>query len=170
MKVVSFFVATIILLSGCTDIDKSQKIEGIWIPEKVNWHDGSFHTFYFYNDTSFVLLASTQKMINDSIYFQAEPGFRVNEGRIIVRKDNEVTIAYKVLYAFIRMIGEKYPGDEVRDTIRLSDVNNDIIGFEYKGTSFVKTDRYTQRSVQIIKSFPVEMIPELKKGFENNTR
>ncbi|WP_276484149.1 hypothetical protein [Paraflavitalea pollutisoli] len=59
-------------------------LNGTWIPEKINWKEGSFYSLLIQQDTSITLVAATSHKNKDgSIDFGTQPGFIVRHGTII---------------------------------------------------------------------------------------
>lgn len=78
----SIFLIIILILLGCNENQAPEKLEGIWIPETIDWKDGSFK-FLRMHDTSFIQISATQsKDDKDSIYFMVEPGLNFTASRI----------------------------------------------------------------------------------------
>jgi hypothetical protein len=148
-----------ILLSACQQTTTNKSLfNGIWIPEKINWMDGNFETFFISNDTSLTLLSSTQKLINDSIYFQAEPGFIFRHGIIRVRESGKFEITYRILYRFISLPGDTTPSKIIKEDVSHSKDLNQIVKLTYKGVNYIKTTDYTRQSEKTIKSIATKMI------------
>lgn len=79
-----------------------------WIPKQANGKDGSFETLYFYNDSSFLKITSTQVLTEkDSISFMSEPGFILYSGKYNVLKGtNEIALRYRLLHRTFRLTGK----------------------------------------------------------------
>ncbi len=90
-----------------------------WIPKKVNWKDGSFETFIFYNDSNFVRISASHALTRkDSIRFMIEAGFILYSGHYkVIKGTNEIALRYRLLYRIIRITGEKLPSDYIDQTI-----------------------------------------------------
>ena len=78
-----------------------------WIPKKINWKEGSFETYYFYNDSCFVKITSTQSKIkNDSIIFMREPGYILHKGKYSINKENSlISLSYQLFYRTFKLTG-----------------------------------------------------------------
>ncbi len=159
MKVIYYSLIIGAIFVSC-NTKQQLRLKGIWIPEEVNWEDGSFETFYFYNDSDFILLSSTQKSINASIYFQAEPGFRLSDGRF-EDIESKGLITFTTLYTFIKLPGEEIPIKPITAELILSIKENEVVSFQYRGIRFIKTHKYTHKSVQAIEAMRVKMVPQL---------
>ena len=162
----TIFILIILSLISCSS--KKSDINGIWIPQSVDWSDGIFKTFYFYNDTSLIILLSTQKYINDTIYFEAEPGFALSEGKIISLNRNFIEIESRVIYRYFTLPGESpIPTAWVKENLTLSYKKDSLISFDYKDEKYTKTNRYRSQNVEGIKDIAVKMVPDIKKTYNN---
>lgn len=140
-------------------------INGIWVPEMINWEDGNFNTFYVYNDTSFIILSSTQKYLNDSMFFLAEPGFVLKQGAVINLDSIKADINSRVLYRFITLPGDTTPSALINESLSLVTEGWNVSSFEYKGVNYVRTDKYTSQSINTIKNLATKMVPDLKREY-----
>lgn len=160
----AIFILSILALISCSS--KISDISGTWIPQSVDWDDGNFRTFYFCNDTSLIILSSTQKYINDTMYFEAEPGFALSEGKIIAVKRDLIEIESRVIYRYFTPPGEApVPTAWVKENLTLSYKKDSVISFHYKDEKYIKTNRYSPQNVERIKNIAVTMVPYIK---ENN--
>ena len=158
-------IINIILITGCND---EKNISGIWIPNSFNWdqYNGCvFNTFYFYNKDNFVLLTSYQNLYNDSLYFQAEPGFNLRDGKIIRRENDYLIVKYRMLYRMFIPPGDTLPGKIIVDTIFVNRVGKNINSLLFNNKKYVKDSTYTKYSKHVIMSFPNDMIPAMKKKY-----
>jgi hypothetical protein len=156
----------IVLAIACSSGSKMHlRSDEFWIPDSSSWLNGNFNTFYFINDTSFILLSSTQSLIRDSIYFQIEPGFILRQGSIIKQNPNEIEIAFRVLYRFITIPGDSTPSTVIKANLPLNGQDQKSTYFEFEGIKYSKTLRYTNNSVKAIRSIASKMVPDLKKEF-----
>jgi hypothetical protein len=161
---VAFFVCLIVI--SCNTTSKNNlKIEGFWIPETVNWEDGSFNTFYFYNDTAFLLLSSTQKLINDSIYFQSESGFVLKQGSFKIRSKISAEIRFRTLYRLIHIEGDTIPSTLSNDWLILNVKDQRIKSFLFAKVRYLQTFKFDDTSRKTINSFLIKLVPNIKKEF-----
>jgi len=133
-----------------------------WIPQKQNWKEGSFETLYFYNDSSFVKIASTQVLTDkDSISFMSEPGFILYSGKYnIVKGTNEILLQYRLLYRTFKLTGEKLPSEYIIEKISLStSKNNKIIKVE--GISYIKTKKFTMEGLHKLNDVVKKFLPSV---------
>lgn len=165
MRKIAFVFILLSFVTCKTEEPYKPNINGIWVPESINWEAGSFSTFYLYNDTSFILLSSTQKYIDDSIFFQAEPGFILRQGAVISIDSSKAEINSRVLYRFITLPGETTPSALINENLSLMTEGRNIASFEYKGVKYVRTNKYTSQSVSTIKNLATKMAPDLKKEY-----
>jgi hypothetical protein len=160
------FVFIFILFTACkTEHSNKPSLIGVWIPQIINWKDGNFNTLYFYNDTSLLILSSTQKYLNDSIFFQAEPGFVLKYGTVISSDSSKAEINSQVLYRFITLPGDNTPSAIVNESLSLVTKDKNVASFEYQCLRYVRTNRYTNQSVKNIKDIATKMVPDLKKEY-----
>lgn len=154
-------VLSIILCNfGCNG--KSQTLSGIWIPQTVNWKEGDFSNFYFLNDTSVVIIPSTQKKIKDSIYFETEPGFNLLKGSIKQTSLNTYLISSKAIYRFIKL--PDLTGNEIYiDTLHVIRQYNKIAKIKINSSFYVPGNLYTKKSKESIYSIVTKMVPEIEK-------
>jgi hypothetical protein len=159
----SIVLIAILFVFGCNG--KSQTLSGIWIPQTVNWKDGDFSNFYFLNDTSVIIIPSTQKKIKDSIYFETEPGFNLLKGSIKQTSPNTYLISSKAIYRFIKLPAVK--GNEIYvDTLHVIHQNNKITKIKINSSFYVPGDLYTKKSKERIYSIVTKMVPEIEKHSE----
>lgn len=158
-----------IFLTCCTiERQKENNIYGIWVPEDINWSDGSFETFYFFNDTSYIILTSTQKIIQDSIYFETEPGLILNSGTMYVNNNKTIELKGRILYRFINLSGEATPTNIIKSSIKLNTNGSFIKSFNYGNVKFIKTSKYTKQSVNSIKSISIKMVENINRKHNMN--
>lgn len=91
----------------------STPIQGIWIPEVIDWQSveipdinqtkkSSFHILDFEPSGVFFLFSSTQALDNDSIYFQSEPGIVICKGVWSVEKE-DIKVEYRTVYQTLKI-------------------------------------------------------------------
>jgi len=137
------------------------RLNGIWIPESINWEDGSFKILYI-RDTSFVQIASNQsKDDKDSIYFMVEPGFNLSAGTIHIN-DNIAVIYIQDLYKHTPLISDNLPSSVKVDTIYLDEKKNDALMYQEK--LYRKTVLFKNESQDKIDSIAINFAQFLKKG------
>jgi hypothetical protein len=168
MKKITFVFILLSLIACKPESSYKSNINGIWVPQMINWKDGSFNTFYFYNDTSFIMLSSTQKQIKDSIYFQVEPGFILKQGSVISLDSSKAEINSRVLYRFITLPGDTTPSSLIKENIPLVKEGENVASFEYIGVKYIRTSKYTSQSVNTIKNLATKMATDLKKEYGIN--
>lgn len=150
----------LIALLSCKDNNNqtSEKIQGIWIPETIDWKDGSFKILSI-RDTAFIQIASTQSKDHlDSIYFMTEPGFNLSAGAIDIR-DTIAVVSFRDLYKHVPLINDKFPSSIKVDTISINDSNV----FIYQGKPYKKTSMFKSESKEIIDSIAINFVKFLKK-------
>jgi hypothetical protein len=168
MKKIAFVFMLLSFMACKPESSYNCNINGIWIPQMINWEDGSFNTFYFYNDTSFIMLSSTQKQIKDSIFFQVEPGFVLKQGTFISLNSIKAEIKSHVLYRFITLPGDTTPSTLLKESLTLVKEGKNIVSFEYNGSKYIRTSKYTSQSANTIKNLATKMAPDLKKEYGIN--
>ncbi len=155
--VLVYFSSCVKSQTGLNDIMKYP-----WIPKKVNWQEGSFETYYFYSDSSFVKIASTQRQADkDSISFMSEPGFILYSGKYNISKaKNEILLQYRLLYRTFKRTGEKLPSDYMIEKILFSTTgrNKEI---KAKGVSYVKTNFFSSESLHKLKDVIEKFLPSV---------
>ena len=166
MKRITFVFILLSFIACKPESSYKSDINGIWVPQMINWEDGSFNTFYFYNDTSFIMLSSTQKNINDSIFFQAEPGFILKQGVLMNLDGNKSDISSHVLYRFITLPGDTTPSALIKENLSLATEGRYVTSFEYVGVKYIRTNKFTNQSVSNIKNLATKMAPDLKKEYK----
>jgi hypothetical protein len=147
-----FYICSICLLFSCSadkELD-SANLNGYWIPEAIDWKEGSFKILNI-QDTSFFQLASTQaKDEKDSIYFMVEPGVNLCGGTIDLEGKNRL-VRSQDLYKDIPLLSDHFPGVMKYDTLYL--IRDDTLHILYQGKKFVRTERLKQKSIAEISEF-----------------
>lgn len=139
------------------------ELKGIWMPEKINWQDGDFDTYYFPNDSSVIIISSTQKRINDSILFNTEEGFNLMKGSLSFSSDSSIETKPKTLYRFIKLVDSA--GREVfLDTsvilIKPIQAQNELW---INKTLYIRASQYTEQSKQDVINIATKMVSEIEK-------
>jgi hypothetical protein len=138
---------TIILLVISCDRNIKKDLNGIWIPEKVDWKKGDFATIYVYNDTSFVKIASTNALLkNDSIAFSTDEGFVFSSGNVKNLNGAQVKLSYRIWYKFIKMNHEKLPGKLIIDTANIVTKDNHTPHLKFHNEDYLRTNKFTKNS------------------------
>lgn len=147
----SIFFLIIFVLLGCKENNRiPEKFEGIWIPETIDWKDGSFN-FLRINDTSFAQISSTQsKDDKDSIYFMVEPGLNFSAGKIEVNNSNTAIVHFRDLYKHVPLISERFPSEVKIDTIYIDSKRGHFI--MYQGKPYRKTEMFKKESIDQLNS------------------
>jgi hypothetical protein len=156
----SIFLVIIFVLLGCKENQTPEKPEGIWIPETIDWKDGSFKILRIH-DTSFIQISATQsKDDKDSIYFQVEPGLNFSAGRIEANNNNTAIIHFRDLYKHVPLISEKFPSEIKIDTIYIDSKKRDFI--TYQGKQYRKTEMFKKESIDQMNSISKFYLDRLK--------
>lgn len=143
-----------VIFCSCSSHDNSiQNLEGIWIPKSIPWPNGNFKTLCFLEDSSFSVFISTQKLIKDSIYFQAEPGFTFSKGRILDYNGDRLTVTCKVLYRYISMPGDVTPSKSTKENILVQNTSTNVTEIIYNDVTYIKALKYTNKSRKNIIDF-----------------
>lgn len=137
---------SLLIICSCGKSQKKEDLSGIWIPEVVDWEDGSFRTYHIQEDTV-VIISSLQKLIDDSIYFRAEPGFSVMKGVLSPVADQKYQLQHKALYRFIKIPGLPDVGT---DTISVVASGDTIQKLNINGKNFIQARLYTGKSKEAI--------------------
>ena len=161
MKRITIIIIAVIAVS-CRNTPVN--LNGIWIPEKINWQEGSFHTIYIYNDTNFIRFASTQTK-NDSIEFMTGEGFVLEYGHLQRDSDKEVPVSFNVLHRSVRIVGEELPGILVNDTLKLIENTPEKKSLKLGNETYNKTNIYTYESKQRMIALAKNLVPELLKEY-----
>jgi hypothetical protein len=161
------FIAGAFLFLTCKAQPRKQ-LNGIWIPVKINWEQGSFYTIYIYNDSSFIRVASTQaKVKKDSMEFMTESGFNVESGNIkLPEKNGHFEAVYRMLHRTIRVVDAKIPGNLQEGVFELNVDGKGRMLLSFDGTAYILTHSYTKESVDRIKAIADLFVPKILK--ENN--
>jgi hypothetical protein len=158
----SIFLVIIFVLLGCKENQTPEKLEGIWIPETINWKDGSFK-FLRMHDTCFIQISATQsKDDKDSIYFQVEPGLNFSAGRIVANNNNTAIVHFKDLYKHVPLISEIFPSEIKIDTIYFDSSKRDFI--IYRGEPYIKTEMFKKESIDLMNSISKYYLDQLKSN------
>jgi hypothetical protein len=145
----------------CGESRRKDNVDGIWIPEVVDWKEGSFDTYYI-KDSTVIIVSSEQKKINDSIYFRTEPGFNVRKGSLRCIPDGKFVLPNRVLYQFIKLPGIK--ADETfTDTISIVSSKDTAVRLNINGINFIQGRLYTKESKESIISIATKMVPDMVK-------
>lgn len=151
----------LLIVCSCGKSRKKENVNGIWIPEVVDWKDGGFDTYYINEDTV-VIITSEQKLIHDSIYFRTEPGINVKKGILNPIADHKYLLPYRTLYRFIKLPGTD-ANDVVTDTISVVPSNDAGLQLNINGKNFIQGKLYTHEARKAIISIATKMVPELEK-------
>jgi len=169
----SIIIQVIIFLFSCSQTPKPSiiklsnpliaELQGIWIPEKINWANGDFDTYYFPNDSSAIIISSVQRKTGDSIYFNAEEGFNIKKGTLSLSLDSNILIKAHTIYQFVKMIDSA--GNEIKsDTsivLVLQKGSNKSI--RLNNLTYVPAVEYTEESKQSIINIATKMVPDIEK-------
>lgn len=161
MKMILSIFAILILSYSTQRDQKLPSIRGIWIPQKIDWRDGDFYTYYFPGDSSVVIIASVQKKIRDSIVFGTEPGFNIRKGKIRPISGTQFAISGKTIYRFIKLTG-KNADETFEDTVTIG-YKNGTQSVKINGTVYQKGGLYRNESKERIVSIATKMAPEIEK-------
>lgn len=134
------------------------KLQGVWIPETIDWKDGSFKILSI-RDSCFTQISATQsKDDKDSIHFMIEPGFNLSAGAIHI-KDTVAVVSIRDLYKHIPRLGEKIPGSMRIGTLNVLDSKGFLV---YQGKYYKKTNMFKRESQDIIDSISINFAKKLK--------
>ncbi|HTI91941.1 MAG TPA: hypothetical protein VL727_15205 [Puia sp.] len=150
-----------LIISCCDKSRKKGSVNGIWIPEVVDWKEGSFDTYYIKDDTV-VIISSEQKKIKDSIYFRTEPGFNVAKGVLRPIAEGKYLLPHKSLYRFIKLKGANADGT-FTDTVSVVSLKGTPVRLNINGINFIQGRLYTKESRESIISIVTEMVPDMEK-------
>jgi hypothetical protein len=150
---------SLLIICSCGKSQKKENLSGIWIPEVVDWEDGSFRTYHIQEDTV-VIISSLQKLIDDSIYFRTEPGFSVMKGVLTPAAEGKYRLQHKALYRFMKIPGLP---DVATDTISVIASNDTIQKLNINGVNFIKGRLYTGKSKEAIIEMATQMAPDMEK-------
>lgn len=159
-----------IILISCSNRFKSKdNLNGLWIPDSVNWKNASFESILIFDDTSFVKIASTNILLkNDTLQLMTEPGFVLSSGIIKDLNHNMKTISYRTLYRYIQIEGEKIPSEIINDTLKV-DRGKDSLLLYYSNKLYRRTNKISKESQERLKSLVDTFLPELKQRFNVST-
>jgi hypothetical protein len=156
-----FIFLSLLIFCCCVKSRKKESVNGIWIPEVVDWKEGSFDTYYIKDDTV-VIISSEQKMIKDSIYFRTEPGLNLMKGVLRPVADRKFLLPHRTLYRFIKLTGAK--ADEILiDTIFVVPSKDTVVRLRINGINFIQGRLYTRVSRELIIATATIMVPYMEK-------
>lgn len=162
-------ITIVMFLYSCSHSSSQMKkiqrpeLKGIWIPEKINWEEGNFNTYYFPNDSSVIIFSSVQKKINDSIHFNTEEGFNIFKGSLIFSSDTNVIIKAKTIYRFIKITDSA--GNEIHSdtSIVLTLPKDSIKSIQLNNSTYIRAIQYTEESKHSIISIATKMVSDIEK-------
>ncbi|MDB5145238.1 MAG: hypothetical protein JWQ66_3951 [Mucilaginibacter sp.] len=155
---------TMILFVVSCDRNIKKDLNGIWIPEKIDWKQGNFETIYIYNDTSFVKIASTNALLkNDSIAFSTDEGFIFSSGNVKNLNGEQVKLSYRIWYKFIKMNHEKLPGKLIIDTVNIMTNDNHTLLLKYHNEDYLRTNKFTKNSKRQLLNIAADFLELIKK-------
>jgi len=149
--------------SSCVHSQASLNIQSQpWIPRKVNWNEGSFETLYFYNDSCFIKIASTQVLTEkDSVNFMSEPGFILYSGKYsILKSGSEILLSYRLLYRAFKLTGEKLPSDYMSERLFVNTTDKGSV-IKMKDVPYIKGEKVTKESYQKLQDIIEKFLPTL---------
>jgi hypothetical protein len=156
-----FVFLSLLIFCCCGKSKKMENVNGIWIPEVVDWKEGSFDTYYIKDDVV-IIISSEQKMIKDSICFRTEPGFNVMKGVLRPVADGKFLLPHRTLYRFIKLSGVK--ADEfLTDTISVVPSKDTALRLSINGINFIQGRLYTRDSKESIIVIATKMVPDMEK-------
>ena len=169
----SIIIPVIIFFYSCSQTPKPSttklsnllitELKGIWIPEKINWTNGDFDTYYFPNDSSVIIISSVQRKTGDSIYFNTEEGFNIKKGALSLSLDSNILIKAHTIYQFIKMTDSA--GNEIKSdtSIMLVLQKGSIKSIRLNSLRYIPAVQYTEESKQSIINIATKMIPDIEK-------
>lgn len=144
-------------------------IEGIWIPININWEK----SLYGIEDSDYAGLKTLRiysngklkifewlvykRSIIDTLVIGAEEGRHVYLGTWKVRDDRTLSISFRLVYAGIREVGEKIPGNIVADTIAIIHGVNDTLLLKLGNQTFQRTRKFDSLSIFVIETSPTQL-------------
>jgi len=138
---------SLLIVCNCAKSQIKEGIHGIWIPKAVNWKHGSSFKTYHIKDDTVVIISSFQKLIHDSIYFRAEPGFSVMKGVLKPVAEGKYLLPHRTLYRFIKISGRPDVGT---DTISVVVSKGKTQKLNINGKDYIPGKLYTGESKQAI--------------------
>lgn len=148
-------------------LNTSDLIKYPWIPLKLKWdsknyYQSSFETIYFYSDSEFIKIASTQSLAKkDSINFRAEPGFILYKGNFLISKNKtEISLKYRRVYRTFEVSGEKLPSDYILEKIMLLPRGKNKL-LNIKGKQYTKTYKFKKESLNALNDIVYKFLPSL---------
>lgn len=147
------YIGLSFFLFSCVVTDKGEdslKLNGYWVPDSIDWAEGSFKILRI-QDTAFYQLASTNaKDEKDSIHFMVEPGVNLSGGTVDL-EGNRRSIRFQDLYKDIPLLSDQFPGVIKYDTLYI--IRADTLHLFYQGKKYVRTDMIKQKSIVEISNF-----------------
>ena len=164
-SVIISVTAAVLLCTVLTSFKKNQpsEINGIWIPKNINWKEGSFNTIYVYNDTNFIIVASSQnKNKNGTINFMSEQGLVISYRHIgKCGTDYSYPITYRLLHRSVTLSDEKLPSDFIKSFFLLRNKSKSKNELTFNNEAYLKTSLYTKSSIDKLKSLKNKFVPQL---------
>ena len=154
----SIIISVIIFFYSCSQTPKQSttelsnpiktKLKGIWIPEKINWKNGDFDTYYFQNDSSVIIISSVQRKTGDSIYFNTEEGFNIMKGILSPSLDGNALIKVHTIYQFIKITDSA--GNEIKSdkTIVLKLQKDSIKAIQLNALNYIPASIYPRKQAK----------------------
>ncbi len=151
------------LLISC-GFNTKHKVEiiGVWVPAEIEWESpktgdkeidqfkyANFKTIYFYSDSNYILLSSTQSPTeDDSIHFESEPGCLLAKGKYEKKMDNTVILNQEIVF---KTISGFENGNKIHkeDTLKL--LEEDKLLFNH--IKYEKARKYSKESIDKINKY-----------------
>lgn len=149
---------TIIVLLAMISCKSPDTLKGyFFLPDNINWESpnsgieeidirklASFPVIYFKTDSIFYVVSSTNELINDSIAFGVETGFKIDKCVLIEKHNNELIFEKETVYSVVKMDKNVKKIKE-----RVESLNNN--SFVYEGVQFLLDKELSDKSKNKIK-------------------
>lgn len=161
----NLMMSLFLLLSCRPSVYDEIALTGFWLPEMLEWEspppdqiegiEGTrfvyTSTFYFSTDGSFRMMNwLLYKSSLDSLNVGVGDGFSVFEGIWRRVSDKEVLIKFRVVYRSIEKVGEKLPGEEIKNTLSVIKLNNSVLKLRMNDKVFIKSTMLTSKSKEFL--------------------
>jgi len=147
-------------------------IEGIWIPEKINWESPNIkelkETKYadisilqFLSDGTFKKFDFTVYLHDDGLNISIPEWGNIFIGKWEMKNNNEIIVNYHLVDRIIakgrfvdgRFEEESLPGKNIKKSIILDIVNNDETKIYFDRKIFIRNEKLTKESVEFISNY-----------------
>jgi hypothetical protein len=173
VKILKHIIFQVALLLCVISSSYGASVEGIWIPEKINWQSpdieelketkyASIPILQFLDDGTFKIFNFTVYLQDDGLISISIPEWgEIFSGKWKIKNNNEVTVNYRLVDREIvkgvlidgKFEDEPLPGEKIKESILLDIVNKDNIKIYFDKENFVRNDKLTKDSVEFLSTY-----------------